>query len=317
MAGYVIGSAKGQAIADSMSAGQSYKCSDGSTWTKNNDGSVSVVTKNGGYTANAYQSKGSTSAPTPKASSADYLVRNLVDQSSANTTFNQNSANRAMEFSAQEAEKNRVFQTTMSNTAHQREVADLVKAGLNPVLSANSGASVPTGATASGVQASADTSAVSAIAGLLGQFLQINSAQTIANKQMDNALEIARLQADIQKYATDKGYDASIFSANSSRSASKYASDISKIIAGISANASMFGATTSANASMANTADTNKTSRYIQHMQQEFEDYLHKTYPNNPFNLFGQGKDAVKAVKDWYLNDNSSLSKPHKTKKPY
>lgn len=37
------------------------------------------------------------------------------------------------------------FQQYNSDTAHQREVADLEKAGLNPVLSANSGASTPVG----------------------------------------------------------------------------------------------------------------------------------------------------------------------------
>lgn len=44
-----------------------------------------------------------------------------------------------------QTEKNRAFQAKMSNSSHQREVADLRAAGLNPILSANAGASAPTG----------------------------------------------------------------------------------------------------------------------------------------------------------------------------
>lgn len=58
-----------------------------------------------------------------------------------------------------EAEKNRIYQTYMANTAYQRAVQDLKAAGLNPVLAAmNGGAATPAGATAQSFMNSYGTS---------------------------------------------------------------------------------------------------------------------------------------------------------------
>lgn len=55
-------------------------------------------------------------------------------------------ANKQMDFSAAQSAQQMAFQERMSNTAHQREVTDLKAAGLNPLMSLNSGASSPGGA---------------------------------------------------------------------------------------------------------------------------------------------------------------------------
>ena len=95
---------------------------------------------------------------------------------------------KAMAFNQNEAAKNRDWQEMLSNTAHQREVRDLMAAGLNPVLSAmnGNGASVGSGATAQGVTSSGakgdtDTSANAAIANLLGSIVAADKQIQAAN----------------------------------------------------------------------------------------------------------------------------------------
>lgn len=199
----------------------------------------------------------------------DWYDRTYGSKSSGSSSGNSNSANyssnlkatadymsaitdandKANALSISEAQKNRDFQMEMSSTAHQREVADLQKAGLNPVLSANNGASTPSGASAP----ISDSS--SSLASLLGA--TISGLVSIANTQSNNATAIATNKAqldvqkelglanlDMQKYGIDTNYvlgqqqmlnatqiariqqATSNYASNVSAGASKYASDI-------------------------------------------------------------------------------------------
>lgn len=68
---------------------------------------------------------------------------------------NKEMALQAQNFSAQQAQLSRDYTTRMSNTAHQREMEDYRRAGLNPILSAGGGASTPSSPSPTGTASTA------------------------------------------------------------------------------------------------------------------------------------------------------------------
>lgn len=213
--------------------------------------------------------------------SAQDAINQMQEISAANNAWSEAQAQKqmdfqreanqiAMDFNSAEAAKNRDWQEYMSNTAHQREIRDMIAAGINPILSVNGGhgASVGSGATASGVSSSGakgdtDMSMNTALVSLLNNVLTQKNQMDIANINAQTQLAVADKYNAMSELIARMQNDLGYANLDLSRYLGELGSWTSTNVAGINSSAVRYSADASASAYRYATDVQSRTSQIV------------------------------------------------------
>lgn len=116
-----------------------------------------------------------------------------ASQAQQQESFQSQAVQEQERYNTSQVQQQEAFQQDMSSTAYQRSRADMVKAGLNPILAASAGgASTPSGSSASVSAPSGSSGSVSAVrsAGIPSSQSPIGAIGDVASKVISNAVQM-------------------------------------------------------------------------------------------------------------------------------